>query len=135
MLGSFIFVNKAETFDYLSVIEVVNVLLPIFIIVLGKNHLVKRILFALFIATLLMIGTGMWVDYQNKPWFVEQSFNCDGPCYGWYTFENDKNLSWSLPVASAIFGIIILIILELIKTIYKLITKHFIKLGVPNRRA
>lgn len=30
----------------------------------------------------------VFVDYHDKPWFVASDpLRCDGPCFGWYTFE------------------------------------------------
>ena len=42
---------------------------------------------------------GLWfgfyvafVDYANHPWFAGPETNtCDGPCFGWYSFENESN--------------------------------------------
>ena len=35
----------------------------------------------------------MWVfwDYMDHPWFAgPETYTCDGPCFGWFSFENDN---------------------------------------------
>jgi hypothetical protein len=31
-----------------------------------------------------------YVAYRNHPWFAgQETWSCDGPCFGWYSFENE----------------------------------------------
>lgn len=53
----------------------------------GLAHRLARTL----VATLLLLSAYyLFVGHQDHPWFVQPpASGCDGPCFGWYTFELD----------------------------------------------
>ncbi|MCH9739787.1 MAG: hypothetical protein K0U38_02960 [Epsilonproteobacteria bacterium] len=69
----------------------ISALLP-FLWYLSKqpHSLVSFTLFTLSLMITINMSYLLFVDYMNKPWFAgEDPFTCDGPCYGWYTFQRD----------------------------------------------
>ncbi len=42
----------------------------------------------------------LFVSYQNHPWFAQMPpGGCDGPCWGWYTFEFEPPFAFMLVAA------------------------------------
>lgn len=37
---------------------------------------------------IIIIAAQLFWDYKDRPWFEPPRTNCDGPCYGWFSFEN-----------------------------------------------
>ena len=48
--------------------------------------------------SLLGVNAGylLFANYMNNPWFMDDPNNCDGPCFGWYSFEKSliPNIIW-----------------------------------------
>jgi hypothetical protein len=55
-----------------------------------KHNIISFLLFILILIIVINMEYLLFVDYMNKPWFAgEDPFTCDGPCYGWYTYEHN----------------------------------------------
>jgi len=88
-----------------------SALLPMLWFLSEEQNRLNYILFILSIAALISIAYLLFVDYMNHPWFAgEDPFTCDGPCYGWYTFQRD--------IGDEIIINIIVLILSSIITIF-----------------
>lgn len=55
-----------------------------------KKSKLSAALVGLFLIVLIFFSMNEFWNYQDKPWFSPPETNtCDGPCYGWFSFEND----------------------------------------------
>lgn len=112
IIGAVLLYRITDTFDFLHVINVFSLIVPALFLIGSKYHFIKASLFSLLYTVIFFLITSMWIDYQNQPWFTIQSWSCDGPCYGWYTFENGKGYSIFYPIASLFAGFTIRTIIE-----------------------
>jgi peptidoglycan/LPS O-acetylase OafA/YrhL len=75
---------------------------------------IKYILNVLFtgitIAYIILFASLFW-NYMDKPWFKPLRKNCDGPCYGWFSFENELN--WSLLILYGCAAAIVTLLVKL----------------------
>lgn len=90
-IGSIIFRDRT-LFDMYDIFQYVNLILPASILIFSPKSPLKDLLFSLLVTFVLGVASLLWINYQNKPWFVPQDWSCDGPCYGWYTFEDNKEV-------------------------------------------
>ncbi len=66
---------------------------PAILIIFSKRSFTQNLLSSLLLIFLLTLSSELFWNYMDKPWFSPQeSNNCDGPCYGWFSFENDSPL-------------------------------------------
>jgi hypothetical protein len=75
---------------YGSLLVTIAIIAPAFHLFIDTGRTL-RLFFcsAVIISTILAIGFLFW-DYMDKPWFSPSgNFNCDGPCFGWFSFENE----------------------------------------------
>ncbi len=74
-----------------------------------KKNRSSAALVGLAMVFIINFATNTFWDYQDKPWFSgPETYTCDGPCYGWFSFENDSPKYWVLlsGFISLIIGII-----------------------------
>lgn len=63
---------------------------PLLMLVVSRESLIPRLTRAFASAVYWFIAYSVFVDYQHRPWFAQVlPGGCDGPCFGWYTFEFD----------------------------------------------
>jgi hypothetical protein len=63
--------------------------LPVLVFLVARARLGTRFARAGLTILYWLAFYAMYVDYQNRPWFaVADPRGCDGPCFGWYSFEN-----------------------------------------------
>ena len=96
--------------DYYNYFALAILIAPILIISLSNNKWHKDITQVVFvIIVIVLLALAFW-DYKDKPWLSSpDNGNCDGPCYGWFSFENELKF---LPliitsIVSSIIGFII----------------------------
>lgn len=64
---------------------------PVILLFFSKRSFTKNLLFSFFFIFLLIASSEIFWGYMDKPWFSPpESYTCDGPCYGWFSFENDS---------------------------------------------
>jgi len=64
--------------------------IPLLSMGVSQQGLAQRLLRTLVAAVLMVAAYYLFVSYQDHPWFVQPpAAGCDGPCFGWYTFEFD----------------------------------------------
>ncbi|MBA3533549.1 MAG: hypothetical protein H0T73_16645 [Ardenticatenales bacterium] len=89
-------------------------LTTLFTIICALDNLKER--FARALASLIYWFSffSLYGSYQDRPWFAQKpAGGCDGPSYGWYTFENppmyDMLLTvWLFAVVIGIAGFLLL---------------------------
>lgn len=73
---------------YATYFLIASYLVPILSALTTKKlfiHILKSILGIVTISVLTEVFWG----YMDKPWFSPpETYTCDGPCYGWFSFEN-----------------------------------------------
>ena len=73
---------------HFSAFAVASFLFPLFTTVVSRENIAPRLLRAFISAVYLVIAYNIFVGYQDHPWFAQAPpGGCDGPCFGWYTFE------------------------------------------------
>jgi hypothetical protein len=64
------------------------VLPGVVVIFARKKYWINLLLSFACLFLIVVIMHGYW-GYMDKPWFSPpEDFSCDGPCYGWFSFEN-----------------------------------------------
>ncbi len=60
------------------------------LMLISYQALIRRLIHSSASAIYWLIAYAMFVSYQDHPWFAQAPLDgCDGPCFGWYTFENE----------------------------------------------
>lgn len=96
--------------DYYNYFALAVLIAPVLIISLSNNKWNKDIAQVVFVIIIVILSAIAFWDYKEKPWFSPlDDGSCDGPCYGWFSFENELRI---LPlivtgIASSIMGFII----------------------------
>ena len=63
---------------------------PFLVLVLSKDSFGASLTRAIVAAIYWFGFYAIFVDYIDHPWFAGPETNaCDGPCFGWYSFENE----------------------------------------------
>lgn len=66
---------------------------PAILLIFSKRSFTKNLLSSLLLIFLLIFSSELLWNYMDKPWFSPpEPNNCDGPCYGWFSFENNSPL-------------------------------------------
>lgn len=98
------------------------IIAPIALFLLSNGKLWQDIGFSWLAIGLILLGAQGYWSYRDRPWFAPPLTNCDGKCYGWFSFENElmhKELLLVGAIAIAI-GILLKIIRnQLLKRIKK----------------
>lgn len=77
---------KEGYLSYFINAEFISILLVTFTTKSFITHLIKSSV-GLF---LIVCITGLFWGYMDHPWFTgPETNNCDGACFGWFSFEND----------------------------------------------
>lgn len=64
---------------------------PAILLIFSKRSFTKNLLSSLLLIFLLILSSELFWNYMDKPWFSPpEPNNCDGPCYGWFSFENNS---------------------------------------------
>ena len=64
-------------------------ILPAITFLLSCERFGMRLVRAVLTISYWFIFYAQYVSYQNRPWFaIPDRGRCDGPCFGWYSFEN-----------------------------------------------
>src|SRR3989339_759881 len=72
---------------------------PALLVFFSHRSKIKSITTAGLFVILLTVSVGLYWNYMDKPWFSPPETNtCDGPCYHWFSFENDP------PLFQVLFG-------------------------------
>jgi O-antigen ligase len=77
----------AETYIYYFMIA--SFLIPIAPFSLTKNWKLAVFQSVIFVLVVILFTYAYWF-YRDKA-YLPQRFDCDGPCYGWFSFENEIN--------------------------------------------
>lgn len=117
-LGIFFFVQGKE--DYVGFFYSATLLGPIGIPFLSKERLAKDARNIMIHILLFLTVAILFWNYMDHPWFSPPMTDCDGPCYGWFSFENSLG-AVPLFISSIIFGCISLGI--------KCISKKYTRMG------
>lgn len=79
--------------DYFFMAAFCSLLLVTFTTKSIMSHTVKS-LFGLYI---FASAAELYWSYMDHPWFAgPETGTCDGPCFGWFSFENDAPTMWIL---------------------------------------
>jgi hypothetical protein len=73
------------------------IIAPFLIFLLSKGRMWQDFGFSGAVIIAIVVAARLFWDYQDKPWFAPAKTNCDGDCYGWFSFENELlvvNLIW-----------------------------------------
>ena len=62
--------------------------LPWICTIIFRKNFSHRILGIFVAISYWFIFYYLFVYYMNHPWFIGDLYNCDGPCFGRYSFEN-----------------------------------------------
>lgn len=66
------------------------------------------------VATVIIImAAKMFWSYKDRPWFSPPRTNCDGDCYGWFSFENPLLIEQLIIVS--LIAVAIGLLLKLVK--------------------
>jgi len=76
--------------DHRNYFAFVMFILPALTFLLCHGTLGKRIVRPVLAISYWLTFYVLFVDYQDRPWFSQEPMSCDGPCFGWYTFENES---------------------------------------------
>jgi hypothetical protein len=80
-----------------------------------QNNTISFILFTLTLLIVINMEYLLFVDYMNKPWFAgEDPFTCDGPCYGWYTYEHNINFEIITNISLQVTSSLILLLIKIL---------------------
>ncbi len=64
-------------------------MLPALTLLISCERFGTRLVRAVLTISYWFIFYTQYVSYQNHPWFaLPDPRGCDGPCFGWYSFEN-----------------------------------------------
>lgn len=55
---------------------------------LSKRSFIPALIRGIGITFIIIVAMELFWNYQDHPWFEPPRVNCDGPCYGWFSFEN-----------------------------------------------
>ncbi len=69
-----------------NIYPILAIILPLILFFFEKKE--ASFLYIIIIIIIINIEYMMFVNYMIHPWFVEDPYNCDGPCFGWYKFES-----------------------------------------------
>lgn len=108
------------TQDFATPFAISALVLPALYLIISRSFRFTAIATVLFgISTLLFMHL-CW-DYADKSWFSPpESNNCDGPCYGWFSFERDMPI-WQIIIAigiSLIIGGVVLVSRKILKQVF-----------------
>lgn len=98
-------VRKDHVYFFITTIA----LFPLFSLVLSRSYLRERLLRAIGSIGYWFAFYTLFLSYKNRPWFADGSKDCDGPCFGWYSFENEPVYLELLVVAGVSLGLGLLI--------------------------
>ena len=74
---------KEDYSDYFYLAGLSVPIITLFITKAAKEYLTKAFLGLMIV----IIATEIFWGYKDKPWFSpSESYSCDGPCYGWFSF-------------------------------------------------
>ncbi|GBO52138.1 hypothetical protein APA_4698 [Pseudanabaena sp. lw0831] len=82
---------------------------PIALFLLSNGRLWQDIGFSWLAIGLILFGAERYWNYRDRPWFEPPRTNCDGDCYGWFSFENPLMLKELLLVGAIAIAIGILL--------------------------
>jgi hypothetical protein len=54
---------------------------------------------------IMIIAAKLFWSYKDRPWFAPPRTNCDGDCYGWFSFENPLMIDQLIIVSFIPIGI------------------------------
>ena len=86
---------------------------PITLFLLSNGKIWQDIGFSWLAIGLILLGAEGYWNYRDRPWFAPPRTNCDGKCYGWFSFENEL-MHKELLLVGAI-AIVIGILLKIIR--------------------
>ncbi|WP_103666478.1 hypothetical protein [Pseudanabaena sp. BC1403] len=85
------------------------IIAPIALFLLSNGKLWQDIGFSWLAIGLILLGAQGYWSYRDRPWFAPPRNNCDGDCYGWFSFENPLMLKELLLVGAIAMAIGILL--------------------------
>ena len=78
--------SKGTHFDFFALGILVY---PFLALVWSKDSFGASLTRAVVAAVYWFAFYALFVDYKNHPWGAgPETWTCDGPCFGWYSFEN-----------------------------------------------
>jgi hypothetical protein len=86
---------------------------PLIIFLLSKGRIWQDIGFSAIAIALIILAAQLFWHYQDRPWFDPPRQNCDGPCYGWFSFENELLVKELLVVGGG--AILVGLVLKIVK--------------------
>jgi hypothetical protein len=64
------------------------------IFILSQGKIWQDLGFSGISLAIIIIAAKMFWSYKDRPWFAPPRTNCDGDCYGWFSFENPLMINW-----------------------------------------
>lgn len=83
------------------------------IFLLSQDKIWQDLGFSGISIAIIIIAAQLFWNYKDRPWFEPPRTNCDGPCYGWFSFENQLMIELLVIVSLVTVGIGLL--LKLVK--------------------
>ncbi len=111
----FYLVPRTDKGAHLYLFGLATVIYPFLALVLSKGSFGAGLTRACAAALYWFGFYTLFVDYLNHPWGAGPETNaCDGPCFGWYSFENEACHLCLVIVAtvSLLLGLLVLFIRE-----------------------
>lgn len=71
---------------------------------------------------IIIIAAKLFWSYKDRPWFAPPRTNCDGDCYGWFSFENQ------LMIEPLVIFSFIAVAIGLVLKLVKLRVMRFLKM-------
>lgn len=65
------------------------IIAPFLIFLLSKGQMWQDFGFSGVTIAAIVVAARLFWNYQDRPWFAPAKTNCDGDCYGWFSFENE----------------------------------------------
>lgn len=110
---------------YQGIFQKIFLIVATWVVILANGNAINRLKKGVLAWFIVSLGAGLFWNYKDKPWFSPPDpKTCDGPCYGWFSFENE-----SPAIEILIFGFGYVMIVWLLRISLGSVHSYYLKMN------